>query len=204
MASISTPRPPSPPTSGRQWSAFVDMPCGVRSQRTALDRAARPAHVPAEGPEAGWANAVSGQPVAAPRPQLVLSPRTLLERLARLVPAPRLHLTRYFGVLFERGPVAQAHRAETQEFRRDSALEAQRALARLCLRSDATGDRTDRSRPDGPQDSQAPRPARYRARARRRAPRTGRLLGHGGRPHSPTAMRRGPPTSSARPPDFAA
>ena len=39
----------------------------------------------------------------APKPdgttQLVLSPMTLLERLARLVPAPRLHLTRYFGVL---------------------------------------------------------------------------------------------------------
>ena len=28
-----------------------------------------------------------------------LSPMTLLERLARLVPVPRLHLTRYFGVL---------------------------------------------------------------------------------------------------------
>jgi hypothetical protein len=39
----------------------------------------------------------------APKPdgttQLVLSPMTLLERLSRLVPAPRLHLTRYFGVL---------------------------------------------------------------------------------------------------------
>ena len=30
---------------------------------------------------------------------LVLSPMTLIERLARLIPAPRLHLTRYFGVL---------------------------------------------------------------------------------------------------------
>jgi len=31
--------------------------------------------------------------------RLVRSPMTLLERLARLVPAPRLHLTRYFGAL---------------------------------------------------------------------------------------------------------
>ena len=38
---------------------------------------------------------------------LLLSPMELLERLAALVPPPRLHLLRYHGVLAPRGPRAR-------------------------------------------------------------------------------------------------
>jgi hypothetical protein len=44
---------------------------------------------------------------------LILTPQELLDRLAALVPPPRIHRHRYFGVLAPNSPLRCGHRPRT-------------------------------------------------------------------------------------------